>query len=466
VGGDSIPHTSFLLLKSVRYLSHFQDVLKAKTYSLIPQAADYLKGLYHCTKKKATCTGMEEHLGERNAQSHNHFISQSHWSWEKLMDKLTLKCYHFFIYFLVASQNDICLVIDEIGFKKSGKHSACVSRQWLGCLGKQDLGQVAVGALLSYKSFFSLICARLFMPESWESDIKRRKKTHIPAEIKHQTKPQMALDMIKHIESLGIKYGWIIFDALYGNTLDLLYGLCDLKLRFMAEVKINFHIYLEHPVIELPEKKGKKGRKPQKLKADKAAISIKEYCKTLEDIDWTELTIRDGTKKKITSLYHRKKIWIWNQNQQERNPLDCYLLLRKSLDGSDLKYCVTNAPADTPLEELAYAQGQRFYIEQEFKEGKNQVGMGDYQVRGWDGFHHHIACSMLALNFIMEQKHFYKQEMPYITSEDIRKIIITCFPATPLTKEQQLANIRKKHDHYQHQIKMNLARTSNITSVM
>jgi SRSO17 transposase len=465
MGGGSIPHTSLLLLKSVRYLYHFKDVLKSGSYSLIPQALDYVKGLYHCSKKKATCTGMEQHLGERNAQSHNHFISQSHWNWQKVMDKIALKCYYFFVYFLGASREDICLIIDEVGFKKAGKFSACASRQWLGCLGKQDLGQVAVAALLSHKNYFSLICTRLFMPESWEDDLQRRKKTYIPKEIKHKTKPAMALDMINHIDSLGVKYGWIIFDALYGNTLHLLYALSQLSHRFMAEVKINLRIYLELPNIEIPQS-GKSGRKPQKMKADKADISIKDYCKTLEDKDWTEITIRDGTKKKITSLYHLKKIWIWNERQQERKPLSCYLLVRKSMDGSDLKFCLTNATEDTPLKELAYAQGQRFYIEQAFKEGKNQVGMGDYQVRGWDGFHHHMACSMMALNFMMEQKHFYKKEMPHVTGEDIRQMIIICFPPTPLTKEQQLADLKRKHDQYQHQIKMNLARESKRRSAM
>lgn len=454
-----LPNTSSLLFKTVRYLSHFQDVLTSKTCSLIPQAADYVKGLYHCPKKKATCTGMEESLNERNSQSHNHFISDSGWSWEKLMDRVALKCFNFFICFLGASVKDICLVIDEVGFKKSGTHSACVARQWLGCLGKQDLGQVAVAALLSYKSFFSLINALLFMPKSWENDHARRKKTGIPQKVKHTTKPKMALDMIKHIDGLGVRYGWVIFDALYGSSLDLLYGLDGLGHRFMAEVKVNFHFYLEPLVIGLPQKSGKRGRKPKNMKADKASINIKGYLKGLEDKDWTELTIREGTKKKIASLYHRKKIWIWNEKQQGKNPLGCWLLLRKSMDGSDLKYCITNATEGTPLKDLAYAQGQRFYIEQEFKEGKNQVGMGDYQVRGWEGFHHHIACSMLALNFIMEQKHFYKKEMPRVTAEDIRQIIIICFPAAPLTKEERLARLKEKHDRYRHQIKVNLART-------
>ncbi len=136
--------------------------MKCKDRSVLSQASDYLKGLLHCSKKKATCTGMENHLSERNSQSYNHFISDSTWDWQKVMGCVAVKCYNFFITFLGAPVKDICLAIDEVGFKKSGVHSACVSRQWLSCLGKQDMGQMAVAALLSYKSFFSLISMRLF----------------------------------------------------------------------------------------------------------------------------------------------------------------------------------------------------------------------------------------------------------------------------------------------------------------
>lgn len=433
--------------------------MKCKNRSVISQASDYLKGLLHCSKKKATCTGMEDHLSERNSQSYNHFISGSTWDWQKVMDRIAVKCHKFFITFLGAPVKDICLVIDEVGYKKSGNHSACVSRQWLGCLGKQDMGQVAVAALLSYKSYFSLISMRLFMPECWEKDIKRRRKAHIPDDVTHKTKPAMSLDMIRHIAGLNIKFGWIVFDALYGSCLSLLYELDELKHWFMAEARNNLQIYLQLPNIGVPQSRQGKGRKPKKLKADIASRSTKDYLETLKDTDWTELTIRDGTKRKITGLYHRAKIWIWDENKQNQQPFSCYLFIKKSLDGKDVKFCITNAPENTPIEELAYAQGQRFYIEQEFKEGKNQVGMGDYQVRGWDGFHHHMTCCMLALNYLMEQKHFFKKGMPFITAEDIRAILVICFPARPLSKEQKLRKIKKKHDRYKKQIKRNLAKS-------
>jgi SRSO17 transposase len=101
-------------------------------------------------------------------------------------------------------------------------------------------------------------------------------------------------------------------------------------------------------------------------------------------------------------------------------------LIRRDTEG--IKYSLTNADEKTPLVRLAYMQGERYFVEKSFKECKNQVGMGDYQVRSWDGFHRHMALCMMALNFMMEQKKELKKDLPYVTAEDIRQIIAFIVP--------------------------------------
>ncbi|KAA1246323.1 transposase [Aquimarina sp. RZ0] len=46
--------------------------------------------------------------------------------------------------------------------------SACVSRQYLGCIGKTDNGQIAVAAGLSQSEYYTPIDMRLFMPKEWK----------------------------------------------------------------------------------------------------------------------------------------------------------------------------------------------------------------------------------------------------------------------------------------------------------
>ena len=48
------------------------------------------------------------------------------------------------------------------------------------------------------------------------------------------------------------------------------------------------------------------------------------------------------------------------------------------------------------LSQIAARQGQRVFVERIFEEGKNQIGMGDYPVRSWEGFHKHMTLCFLA----------------------------------------------------------------------
>jgi len=374
-------------------------------------------------------------------------ITDGVWSFQQVMDQVATRVNDFFI--KVCNPSDVCLIVDEVGIPKKGEKSACVGRQWLGCLGKQDNGQVAVGLIGCCRHYYSMINLRLFMPKNWQDDKKRRKKAKIPDQITHQTKPAIALEMIKDAINRGFKFSWVGFDALYGMDLSLLQALDAMKVTFMGEVRKNLRIFLEEPSLQVPNQKpGARGRKPKKNKPDKQCTNVENYAKSLTKDDWSLETFRDGTKSKIQAWFHQKIVWIWDEGD---NYIQCYtLLIRK--DSTGIKYSLTNAKQETPLVRLAYMQGQRYFVEKSFKEAKNQVGMADYQVRSWAGFHRHMALCMIALNFMMEQKKEIKKHLPYITAEDIRQIIAFLIPGKHNTLESLLTDINAKNKMYGKQI--------------
>jgi len=101
--------------------------------------------------------------------------------------------------------------------------------------------------------------------------------------------------------------------------------------------------------------------------------------------------------------------------------------------------------------ELAQKQGQRIYIEQIFKEGKNLVGMGDYQIRGWHGFHNHMALSMMALLLLAKVK-LQNDEMNF-SSNTIRKIINLSIHLKMDKPTTALEIIFEQHSRYIYQLK-------------
>ncbi len=71
---------------------------------------------------------------------------------------------------------------------------------------------------------------------------------------------------------------------------------------------------------------------------------------------------------------------------------------------TEIKYSLGNAPAATLAPRRAFMQGQRHWIERALQQGKQDVGLGDYQVRGWRDWHHHMALVMRAMLFTLEER--------------------------------------------------------------
>ena len=195
-----------------------KDLFLTKTHPVSQKAFSYIRGLFKSEKNRANCTSISDSLGDFDHQSLNHLLTDSPWSHTKVLEALSLKAGELF----KEEDQEVALLIDEVGFRKKGKHSACVGRQYLGCIGKQDNGQVAVVAGLSQGRHYCPIDERLFMPESWQDDHYRRKKAKIPDHISYQTKPQMALLMVEDLKKRGVGFDYLAFDALYGSSFDFI----------------------------------------------------------------------------------------------------------------------------------------------------------------------------------------------------------------------------------------------------
>ena len=125
-------------------------------------------------------------------QSLLHLVGQAPWSDEAVLQKI-----RELVLPGIERQGRIeAWIVDDTGFTKKGTHSVGVARQYCGRLGKQDNCQVAVTLSIANHSASLPIAYRLYLPETWANDAARRKKTHVPKDIRFKTKPQIALDQI------------------------------------------------------------------------------------------------------------------------------------------------------------------------------------------------------------------------------------------------------------------------------
>ncbi len=90
------------------------------------------------------------------------------------------------------------------------------------------------------------------------------------------------------------------------------------------------------------------------------------------------------------------------RESRDRKPgVELWLVYKENRDGTEPRTFFSNAPADTPLAELARVAMSRWPIETEFEDEKSLVALDEYEVRGWPGWHHHMTMCLLASAFLL-----------------------------------------------------------------
>src|SRR3989337_653428 len=101
-------------------------------------------------------------------------------------------------------------IIDDTGFPKQGRHSVGVARQYCGQLGKQGNCQVAGWLSVAHHRASLAVAYRLYLPQDWAEDRKRRRKAGVPEEISFKTKPEIALEELRWACEAGIARGVVL----------------------------------------------------------------------------------------------------------------------------------------------------------------------------------------------------------------------------------------------------------------
>ena len=362
---------------------------------------------------------MTANFPEKEYHRIQHFISDSPWSARELIDSVAQDVNELF-----KNKSSVGLLIDESSEEKKGDFSVGVAHQYCGNLGKLANCQVAVFATLCSDENFSLIDAELYLPTSWINDKARREKAGVPTGIEYRKKAQIALEMIQRIQKAGVRFDYVAADSLYGHDVAFRAGLDELGIIFLTDTHNDTKIYLEEFNIEIPEKKaGSRGKTPTVAKPNKEAYRVDKYIEKLQKYDWEKVVLRNGSKGALVSQVHGKEVFIEENGVCKKRTL----IIRKTKEHKSerIHYIISNQSLENyTVKQLAEYQSTRYYIEQSFREAKQNIGMCDYQVRGWLAWNHHIALSIMALAFLTMEKLEHQNEMPLLSYRDIRDMII------------------------------------------
>jgi SRSO17 transposase len=290
----------------------------------------------------------------------------------------------------LADSNGV-LVIDPSAFPKKGTESCGVKRQWCGRLGKTDNCQVGVFLTYAGAKGHAPLDRRLYLPESWAKDKKRRKKCYVPPKVKYQAKWQIGLELIER--SRDVPHAWVTGDDEFGRVAEFRQALRTKGEHYVLDVPCNT---LVRDLGERVRRRGnKRPRKPPFRRVDAWLSRQPNNC-------WQEIEIRAGEKGPLRAKAIRAQVQTRTKGRVGAE--ECLVVIRTLEAEPRTYYTLSEASVSVPTTEVVRGHSERHRVEETLQEGKGEVGLGHYEVRSWTGWHHHMTLCLLALLFLVLEK--------------------------------------------------------------
>lgn len=425
-----------------------------RTRSVDELAKKYLLGLIQSEKRNME--RMAEVVPNSNDQAYQHFMSRSPWDHRAILEQIASD-----VDAAIGDSKDTFLIIDESAFAKKGKKSVGVARQWNGRLGKVDNCQVGVFTALGCGDEVSLINERLYLPQEWVDNPRRCDGARIPEDERiFRTKAQLALEMVREARKQRLGYRWVGLDGGYGKEGWLLRALDRDGETWVADVHCDQMMYLEDPEPVVPERRSSKGKAPSRLVAQTPSVRVDKWAAEQLESAWKKVLVRESTKGTLAVEVLHRRVWLWDG---EESAAHCWHLIvrREIASPREIKYSLSNAPEATTTERLAYQQAQRYWVEQALRNAKSEAGLGGYQLRIWQGWHHHMAMVMLAMLFMFEVRREHKSDLSLLSCHDIVEVLRVLLPRANATYEDILRQLEERHRRRQSSIDAAYARQAS-----
>jgi len=310
-----------------------------------------------------------EHGKERRPLQH--FVGAGRWDDDALRTK---QCRH------VAAEMgcaDGVLILDGSGFQKTGPHSVGTQRQWCGRLGKEEQCQVGEFLVYASRGSVTMVDCELYLPKVWANDKARRARCHVPKDVVFKTGWQLAAQMVFERGRL-LPHGWVVGDENYGRP---------------TELRDLFHEHDERYLLEVPcNAKVRLARGGDWTRADVWANALPHRA-------WERFTVRDGEKGPIEVRAAKTRVYTPRARGQGKERPEVLVVVRNDRDSKTWTYLASDTR--TKLRELARVGSCRHGIEETLNLAKGDVGLDEYEVRSWVGWHHHMTLAMLSLWFVV-----------------------------------------------------------------
>ncbi len=360
------------------------------------RSEQYLRGVLVQHADRRNAENIAEAIPGATARTLQRFLTEAPWPHRPVLAAL-----REFLSPRLSSAEGV-FIFDETGAAKQGQYSVGVARQYSGTLGK--VGNCQVGVFLAYAApgGHVLLDGDLYLPQEWIAAAPRRKAAGVPVDVALQTKGDLALALLQRTLQTGHLAGrWVTADAVYGSDPDLRDALDQAQFYYVFDVRRTDRVFTRRPATAVPAWRGR-GPKPQRerrVAGSAAPQTVAEGAGSVPERRWRTLSVAEGAQGPRRYQFWRQRVWECRDDLPGR---ECWLLVRRTVDGGALKYGLSNAPLMTPLLKLGQVGATRWNIETEFELTKSEAGLVEYEVRSWTGWYHHMTMALLAGAFLLQ----------------------------------------------------------------
>ena len=347
-------------------------------------------------------------------QALQHFITHAPWDAEAVWKRLRA----------VVPDRSGVLILDGTSFPKQGSASVGVARQYCGARGKIANCQVAVTVALWTGVRAWLLGATLYLSEEWLTP-RQRARAQIPATVRFAPKWQLALTLLRQVRAAGFTVTAVAGDAEFGDNATLRRTLHRAKLPYALGVSSDLKVFVGTPTLVAPPPLIGKGRPRtrRRLPPDTHSVEARAWASSQTPRQWRLVSWRNGTNRAWRARFCAVRVTPAHDWRAERRLApEVWLLCERELAGGDRRrYYLVHLPATASLRSLVQLAHQRWAIEQQYQELKDELGLDHFEGRSLPGWQHHVVLTALAYSFLQHERH--RRGQTHLTLPQVRAVI-------------------------------------------
>ena len=356
-------------------------------------------------------------------QSMHHFVANAAWD-----DAAVLRAARETVLAALERHGPVAAwVVDDTGMPKKGRHSVGVARQYCGVLGKQDNCQVAVSVSVAHERASIPVAYRLYLPEAWAQDQRRRRAAGVPDALEFRTKWQIALEQIAQLAVEGVPAAPVVADAGYGVVTAFRDALTARAIAYVVGISTETTVWAPGRAPLPPPKYRGHGRPPTLVRRTgrHRPLSVRALAQQLPARAWRSVTWRQGTRGAMRSRFAAVRVRPAHRDDWRSTPRpEEWLLIEwPRAEAAPIKYWLSTLPPTATRADLVRLAMLRWRIERDYQELKDELGLDHFEGRGWRGFHHHATLCIAAYAFLAAERlaHFPPEPLAFLQPPRVPK---------------------------------------------